>query len=188
MVIHNHNVSSYGTSQHILTDTKEDWSYFDVLHIQYFRLKVSSPETFPCAHSINECWYVRNPYDCSTVWIMKVGISFEDTCTAFQCLQNSPEIFAGLPISSHIFGGINTNYCSTVWIMMIGTIVGVKHSTLSFLQIPLKFCPLCNNSQAIISGTPQFLIRHVNNTGGRWNCLWSLTSRLTGCQAWCALL
>ena len=72
------------------------------------------------------------------MWIMKVGWSFADTCTAFQCFQNSPEIFAGLPISSNIFGGINTNYCSTVWIMMIGTIVGVKHSTLSFLQIPLK--------------------------------------------------
>ena len=118
---------------------------------------------------------------------MKVGWSFADTCTAFQCFQNSPEIFAGLPISSHIFGGINTNYCSTVWIMMIGTIVGVKHSTLSFLQIPLKFCPLCNNSQAIISGTPQFFIRRVNNTRGRWNGLWWLTSRLTGRQAWCEL-
>ena len=118
---------------------------------------------------------------------MKVGWSFANTCTAFQCFQNSPEIFAGLPISSHIFGGINTNYCSTVWIMMIGTIVGVKHSTLSFLQIPLKFCPLCNNSPAIISGTPQFFIRRVNNTWGRWNCLRWLTSRLTGCQPWCAM-
>ena len=25
----------------------------------------------------------------------------------------------------------------------------------------------------------------MNNTGGRWNCLWTLTSRLTGRQAWC---
>ena len=147
----------------------------------------NSPETVPCAQSINECWYFWNPYYCSTVWIIKVGMSFADTFTAFQCLQNSPEIFAGLPISSNIFGGINTNYCSTVWIMMIGTIVGVKHSTLSFLQIPLKFFPLCNNSLAIISGTPQFLIRHVNYAVGRWNCLWWLTSRLTGCQAWCGL-
>ena len=146
-----------------------------------FRLKVPPPETFPCAQSLKKCWYFWNPYYCSTVWIIKVGLSFADTCTAFQCLQNSPEIFAGLPISSHIFGGINTNYCSTVWIMMIGTIVGVKHSTLSFLQIPLKFCPLCNNSQAIISGTPHF-IRHVNNAGGKWNCLWRLILRLTGRQ------
>ena len=27
----------------------------------------------------------------------------------------------------------------------------------------------------------------MNNTGGRWNCLWTLTSRLTGRQAWCAI-
>ena len=119
--------------------------------------------------------------------MIKVWLSFADTCTAFQCFQNSPEIFAGLPISSNIFGGINTNYCSTVWIMIIETIVGVKHSTLSFLQIPLKFCPLCNNSLAIISGTPQFFIRHVNNTRGKWNCLWTLTSRLTGRQGRCDL-
>ena len=118
---------------------------------------------------------------------MKVGWSFADTCTAFQCLQNSPEIFAGLPISSHVFGGINTNYCSTVWIMMIDIIVGVKHSTLSFLQIPLKFCSLCSNFPAIIFGTPQFFIRRVNNTWGRWNCLRWLTSRLTGRQAWCEI-
>ena len=148
----------------------------------------NSPETVPCAQIINECWYFWNPYYCSTVWIIKVGMSFADTCTAFQCLQNSPEIFAGLPISSNIFGGINTNYCSTVWIMMIGTTLGVKHSTLSFVQIPLKFCPLCNNFPAIISGTPQFFIRRVNNTWGRWNCLRWLTLRLTGRQAWCAMV
>ena len=53
------------------------------------------------------------------------------------------------------------------------------------LQIPLEFCPLCNNSLAIISGTPQFFIRHVNNAGGRWNCLWTLTLRLTGRQGRC---
>ena len=48
------------------------------------------------------------------MWIIKVGLSFTYTCAAFQCFQNSPEIFAGLPISSNIFGGINTKYCSTV--------------------------------------------------------------------------
>ena len=60
-------------------------------------------------------------------------------------------------------------------------------SFLMLLQIPLEFCPLCNNSPAIISGTPQFFIRHVNNAGGKWNCLWRLISRLTGRQGRCVL-
>ena len=54
------------------------------------------------------------------------------------------------------------------------------------LEIPLKFWQMCKNSLAIISGTPQFFIRHVNNAGGRWNCLCTLTSRLTGRQGRCA--
>ena len=58
-------------------------------------------------------------------------------------------------------------------------------SFLMLLQIPLKFWQLCKISLAIISGTPQFFIRCVNNTGGRWNCLWWPTLRLTGHQAWC---
>ena len=62
-----------------------------------------------------------------------------------------------------------------------------KMSFLMLLQISLKFWQMCKNSLAIISRTPQFFIRHVNNTGGRLNCLWSLTSRLTGPQAWCEL-
>merc|ERR1711923_321556 len=53
------------------------------------------------------------------------------------------------------------------------------------LQISLKFWQMCKNSLAIISGTPQFFIRHVNNTRGKWNCLWTLTSRLTGRQGRC---
>ena len=60
-------------------------------------------------------------------------------------------------------------------------------SFLMLLQIPLKFWQLCKISLAIISGTPQFFIRRVNNTWGRWNCLWWLTLRLTGRQAWCGL-
>ena len=58
-------------------------------------------------------------------------------------------------------------------------------SFLMLYQIPLEFCPLCNNSPAIISGTPQFFIRHVNNAGGKWNCLWRLILRLTGRQGRC---
>ena len=61
-------------------------------------------------------------------------------------------------------------------------------SFLMLLQIPLKFWQMCKNSPAIISGTPQFFIRRVNNAWGRWNCLWSLTLRLTGRQAWCAIV
>ena len=61
-------------------------------------------------------------------------------------------------------------------------------SFLMLLQIPLKFWHLCKNFPAKISGTPKFFIRRVNNTGGRWNCLWWLTLRLTGRQAWCAVL
>ena len=53
------------------------------------------------------------------------------------------------------------------------------------LQTPLKFWQLCKNSPAKISGTPQFFIAHVNNAGGRWNCLWSLTLRLKGRQGRC---
>ena len=58
-------------------------------------------------------------------------------------------------------------------------------SFLILLQIPLKFWQMCKNSLAIISGTPKFFIRHVNNAGGRWNCLWSLTLRLKGRQGRC---
>ena len=58
-------------------------------------------------------------------------------------------------------------------------------SFLMLLQIPLEFCPMCNNSPAIFSGTPQYFIRHVNNAGGKWNCLWTLTLRLTGRQGRC---
>ena len=54
------------------------------------------------------------------------------------------------------------------------------------LQTPLKFWQMCKNSLAKISGTPQFFIRHVNNGGGRWNCLCTPTSRLTGRQGRCA--
>ena len=53
------------------------------------------------------------------------------------------------------------------------------------LLTPLKFWRMCKNSLAKISGTPQFFIRHVNNTRGKWNCLWALTSRLTGRQGRC---
>ena len=53
------------------------------------------------------------------------------------------------------------------------------------LQTPLKFWQMCKNSPAKISGTPQFFIRHVNNAWGRWNRLWTLTSRLTGRQGRC---
>ena len=53
------------------------------------------------------------------------------------------------------------------------------------LQTPLKFWQMCKNSPAKISGTPQFLIGHLNNAGGRWICLWALTSRLTGRQGRC---
>ena len=53
------------------------------------------------------------------------------------------------------------------------------------LQTPLKFWQMCKNFPAKISGTPQFFIRHVNNAGGRWNCLWTLTWRLTGRQGRC---
>ena len=60
-------------------------------------------------------------------------------------------------------------------------------SFLMLLQIPLKFWQMCKNSPVIISGTPQFFIRHVNNAGGRWNCLCTLTSRLTGRQGRCGL-
>ena len=60
-------------------------------------------------------------------------------------------------------------------------------SFLMFLQTPLKFWQMCKKSLAKISGTPQFFIRHVNNAGGRWNGLWTLTSRLTGRQGRCEL-
>ena len=60
-----------------------------------------------------------------------------------------------------------------------------KMSFLMLLQISLKFWQMCKNSLAIISGTPQFFIRHVNNTRGKWNCLCRLTSRLTGRQGRC---
>ena len=56
------------------------------------------------------------------------------------------------------------------------------------LQIPLKFWQMCKNSPTKISGTPQFFIRHVNNTRGKWNCLWTLTLRLTGRQGRCELI
>ena len=60
-----------------------------------------------------------------------------------------------------------------------------KMSFLMLLQISLKFWQMCKNSLAIISGTPQFFIRHVNNTRGKWNCHCRLTSRLTGRQGRC---
>ena len=56
------------------------------------------------------------------------------------------------------------------------------------LQTPLKFWQMCKNFPAKISWTPQFFIGHVNNAGGRWNCVWTLTWRLTGRQGRCALL
>ena len=56
------------------------------------------------------------------------------------------------------------------------------------LQIPLKFWHLCKNFPAKISGTPQFLIRRVNNAGGWWNRLWALTLRLRGRQGRCVRL
>ena len=56
------------------------------------------------------------------------------------------------------------------------------------LQTPLKFWQMCKNSLAKISGTPQFFIRHVNNAGGRWNCLCTPTSRLTGRQGRCGVI
>merc|ERR1711884_828313 len=61
-------------------------------------------------------------------------------------------------------------------------------SFLMLLQISLKFWQMCKNSLAIISGTPQFFIRHVNNTRGKWNCHCRLTLRLTGRQGRCVLL
>ena len=60
-----------------------------------------------------------------------------------------------------------------------------KMSFLMLLQISLKFWQMCKNSLAIISGTPQFFIRHVNNTRGKWNCHCRLTLRLTGRQGRC---
>ena len=53
------------------------------------------------------------------------------------------------------------------------------------LQTPLKFWQMCKNSLAIISGTHQIFIGHVNNAGGRWNRVWALTLRLTGHQGRC---
>ena len=58
-------------------------------------------------------------------------------------------------------------------------------SFLMLLQTPLKFWQMCKKSLAKISGTPQFFIRHVNIGGGRWNCLCTPTSRLTGRQGRC---
>ena len=58
-------------------------------------------------------------------------------------------------------------------------------SFLMLLQTPLKFWQMCKNSPVKISGTLQFFIRHVNNAGGKWNCLWRLILRLTGRQGRC---
>ena len=59
------------------------------------------------------------------------------------------------------------------------------HSIFPYLQIPLKFFPLCNNLPTIFSGTYKSFICCVNNNGGSRNCLWKLTLRLRDRQGRC---
>ena len=60
------------------------------------------------------------------------------------------------------------------------------YSIFQYLQIPLKFLPLCKNSQTILSGTYKSFICCVNNNRGNRNRLWKLTLRLRGRQGRCA--
>ena len=62
------------------------------------------------------------------------------------------------------------------------------YSIFPYSQIPLKFLPLCNNSQTIFSGTYKSFICCVNNNGGSRNCLWKLTLRLRSCKGRCGLI